>query len=44
MDVEKMTEFLKVLASLPDNEQEKVLAYAQGVSAAKSASNERASA
>lgn len=47
MDIEKMTEFLKVLATLPDNEQEKVLAYAQGVSAAtaaKSASNERASA
>lgn len=47
MDINKMTEFLKVLATLPANEQEKVLAYAQGVSAAtvaKTTSNERASA
>lgn len=29
MEIKKMTEFLKVLATLPDNEQEKVLAYAQ---------------
>ena len=47
MDIKKVTEFLKVLATLPDNEQEKVLAYAQGVSAAtvaKTTSSERASA
>ena len=35
MDIKKISEFLKVLATLPDNEQEKVLAYAQGVSAEK---------
>lgn len=29
MEIKKMTEFLKVLATLPDNEQEKALAYAQ---------------
>ena len=47
MDIKKVTEFLKVLATLPDNEQEKVLAYAQGVSAAtaaKSTSAEKVSA
>ena len=48
MDIKKVTEFLKVLATLPDNEQEKVLAYAQGVSAgasvAKSTSTEKISA
>ena len=47
MDIKKISEFLKVLATLPDNEQEKVLAYAQGVSAAtvaKTTSNEKVSA
>ena len=48
MDIKKVTEFLKVRATLPDNEQEKVLAYAQGVSAgaevAKSTSPEKVSA
>ena len=34
MNLKKLVEFLEVLATLPDNEQEKVLAYAQGVSAA----------
>ena len=33
MNLKKLAEFLAVLATLPDNEQEKVLAYAQGVSA-----------
>ena len=33
MNLKKLAEFLEVLATLPDNEQEKVLAYAQGVSA-----------
>lgn len=33
MDIKKVTELLKMLAALPFNEQEKVLAYAQGVSA-----------
>ena len=44
----ELAEFLEVLATLPDNEQEKVLAYAQGVSAgaavAKSTSTEKVSA
>lgn len=48
MDIKKISEFLKVLATLPDNEQEKVLAYAQGVSAgaavAKPPSAEKVSA
>ena len=48
MDIKKISEFLKVLATLPDNEQEKVLAYAQGVSAgasvAKSTNTEKVSA
>ena len=47
MDIKKISEFLKVLATLPDNEQEKVLAYAQGVSAAtvaKTTSTEKVSA
>ena len=47
MDIKKVTEFLKVLATLPDNEQEKVLACAQGVSAAtvaKTTSTEKVSA
>lgn len=47
MDIKKISEFLKVLATLPDNEQEKVLAYAQGVSAAtvtKPTSTEKVSA
>ena len=48
MDIKKISEFLKVLATLPDNEQEKVLAYAQGVSAgaavAKPTSAEKVSA
>lgn len=46
MNLKKLAEFLEVLATLPDNEQEKVLAYAQGVSAAtvaKSASTEKVS-
>ena len=45
MNLKKLAEFLEVLATLPDNEQEKVLAYAQGVSAgaavAKSTSPKR---
>ena len=47
MDIKKISEFIKVLATLPDNEQEKVLAYAQGVSAAtvaKTTSTEKVSA
>lgn len=48
MNLKKLAEFLEVLATLPDNEQEKVLAYVQGVSAgasvAKSTSTEKVSA
>lgn len=48
MNLKELAEFLKVLATLQDNEQEKVLAYAQGVSAgaavAKSTSPEKVSA
>ena len=48
MNLKELAEFLEVLATLPDNEQEKVLAYAQGVSAgaavAKSTSAEKVSA
>ena len=47
MDIKKISEFRKVLATLPDNEQENVLADAQGVSAAtvaKTSSTEKVSA
>ena len=47
MNLKKLAEFLEVLATLSDNEQEKVLAYAQGVSAAtvaKTTSTEKVSA
>ena len=48
MNLKKLAEFLEVLATLPDNEQEKVLAYARCVSAgaavAKSTSAEKVSA
>ena len=48
MNLKKLAEFLEVMATLPDNEQEKVLADAPGVSAgaavAKSTSTENVSA
>ena len=48
MNLKELAEFLEVLATLLDNEQEKVIAYAQGVSTeaavAKSTSPEKVSA